>query len=83
MGKTSNAVKAKWDREHYDFLAVRIPKGSKAEVCALAERHGMSQAQFVRWAILQACSEEERAGLSALLIEPSKAKNPKNANGGG
>lgn len=83
MGKTSSIVKNHWNAAHYDVINIRLPQGSRDEIKAIAQKHNLSMVQFVRWAILQACSEEERAGLSALLIEPSKAKNPKNANGGG
>lgn len=42
MGKTSNAVKDRWNAEAYDSLRIRIPKGRKAIVEAVAEARGMS-----------------------------------------
>lgn len=42
MGKTSNAVKDRWNAEAYDSLRIRIPKGRKATVEAVAKARGES-----------------------------------------
>ena len=42
MGKTSNAVKDRWNAKAYDDLRIRIPKGRKAAVEAYARSGGES-----------------------------------------
>ena len=42
MGKTSNVVKDRWNAEAYDSLRIRVPKGRKATVEALAKARGES-----------------------------------------
>lgn len=66
MGKTSSAVKARWNREHYDCLGVRLPKGSLDEVKWLASTRGLTVSQFLRQAILQSCTDAELLELDAL-----------------
>ena len=75
MSKTSYTVKNRWNKKAYDCIAVRLPKGSSEEVKALSESRGMSQAQFVRMAVLAYCTEEERTKLVALVKEPQNTKN--------
>jgi len=60
MGYTSSEVKNRWNKKHYDVISSRLPKGCREEINLLARNHGMSTAQFIRWAILQAVSEAER-----------------------
>ena len=40
MGKTSSAVKNRYNAKAYDQLPIRIPKGRKADVEAYASAHG-------------------------------------------
>lgn len=42
MGKTSNTVKDRWNRQNYDSLLVRLPKGRKADIEAHAQSKGVS-----------------------------------------
>ena len=42
MGKTSAAVKNKWNSEKYDRIALMVPKGKKEEYKAIAEANGES-----------------------------------------
>lgn len=42
MGKTSNAVKDRWNAKAYDQTLIRLPKGRKADADALAEARGLS-----------------------------------------
>ena len=42
MGKTSNAVKDRWNAEAYDSLRIRVPKGRKETVEAIAKERGES-----------------------------------------
>ena len=66
MGYTSSKVKARWNAEHYDSIAIKLPKGSRDELNALARKRGMSTTQFLRWAVLQAASADERAQMPTL-----------------
>ena len=52
MGKTSSAVKNRYNAKAYDQLPIRIPKGQKATVQAAAEAAGESVNEFVQKAIL-------------------------------
>ena len=42
MGKTSAAVKNKWNDANYDRIALVVPKGKKEEYKAIAEANGES-----------------------------------------
>ena len=42
MGKTSSAVKARYNAKAYDRLAITIPKGRKATVEQYAQGRGVS-----------------------------------------
>ena len=42
MGKTSNTVKDRWNRQHYEEIKVRLPRGRKADITAHAQSKGLS-----------------------------------------
>lgn len=42
VGKTSNAVKDRWNAKVYDSTLIRIPKGRKADVDAYCREHGLT-----------------------------------------
>ena len=42
MGKTSSAVKDRYNAKAYDEIKVRVDKGRKAEIKTHAEAHGQS-----------------------------------------
>ncbi|MBQ6717028.1 MAG: hypothetical protein IJN21_10960, partial [Clostridia bacterium] len=42
MGKTSSAVKNRYNAKAYDQIPVRVPKGRKADVEAYAKAQGQS-----------------------------------------
>lgn len=42
MSKTSNAVKDRWNKNNYEEVKIRIPKGRKADVEAHAKGKGES-----------------------------------------
>lgn len=42
MGKTSTVVKDRWNAKAYDQVAVRVPKGRKADIEAYAKEKGKS-----------------------------------------
>ena len=52
MGKTSSAVKQRYNEKAYDRLAITIPKGQKATVQAAAEREGESLNGYTNKALL-------------------------------
>ena len=42
MGKTSRAVKNRYNAKAYDQLPIRVPKGRKAAIDAYVKEHGES-----------------------------------------
>lgn len=42
MSKTSTASKSKWNKANYDEIKLRMPKGKKEELRALALSSGIS-----------------------------------------
>lgn len=52
MGKTSSAVKNRYNAKAYDQLPIRIPKGQKATVEAAAQEAGESVNQYTQKALL-------------------------------
>ena len=53
MGKTSTAVKNRYNAKAYDQLPIRLPKGQKATVQAAADNAGESVNQYTQKALLQ------------------------------
>ena len=64
MGKTSSAVKQRYNEKAYDRLAITIPKGQKAAVEAAAQALGESVNQFTGRAILARMGLQEWPALS-------------------
>ena len=52
MGKTSAAVKNKWNANAYDRIAVVVPKGKKDEIKAHADSRGESVNAYI-WRLIQ------------------------------
>lgn len=42
MGKTSNTVKDRWNRQNYEEIKVRLPRGRKADITAHVQSKGLS-----------------------------------------
>ena len=42
MGKTSNTVKDRWNRQNYEEVKVRLPRGRTADITAHAQSKGLS-----------------------------------------
>ena len=59
MGKTSNTVKDRWNRQNYDSLLIRLPKGKKERIQNFAQSVGESVNGFINRAIDEAMKEEE------------------------
>ena len=51
MGKTSSAVKDRYNAETYDEIKIRVPKGQKDLIQAHAEAQGESTNGFINRAI--------------------------------
>lgn len=61
MGKTSSAVKNRWNAAHYDRIMIQLPKGMKDDFKAACEANGTSMNAVVREAVedyLEAHSSE-------------------------
>ena len=61
MGKTSSAVKNRYNDKTYDRINLVVPKGNKELIKAHAESHGESTNAFINRAIAEAI-ERDRAG---------------------
>lgn len=51
MGKTSSAVKDKYNKKAYDEIKVRVAKGQKEKIQNHSEAHDMSVNSFINDAI--------------------------------
>ncbi len=51
MGKTSAAVKNKWNKNNYDRIEINVPKGEKDIIKAHAQSIGESTNEFIKRAI--------------------------------
>lgn len=58
MSKTSTASKSKWNKANYDEIKLRMPKGKKEELRALALNSGTSINQYCLNKIFQ--TEEKK-----------------------
>ena len=47
VSKAQMKAVAKWQKENYDVVKMKVPKGEKAEIKAHAEAHGESMNAFV------------------------------------
>ena len=59
MGKTSNAVKDRYNAKAYDDIRLRVPKGKKDQIQAFAEAHGESLNGFLNRLIDEAMGVEK------------------------
>ncbi len=60
MGKTSAAVKNKWNASAYDRIAVVVPKGQKDVIKAHADSRGESVNAFIQRAIAEAMARDQK-----------------------
>ena len=51
MGKTSSAVKDRYNAKAYEDIRLRVKTGEKEKIRAAAEQHGMSLNAFIAEAI--------------------------------
>lgn len=62
MGKTSSAVKDRYNAKTYDEIKVRVPKGEKDLIQAHAEAHGESTNGFINRAITETMERDKADG---------------------
>lgn len=64
---TSNEVKDRWNREHYDKITFRTGNGGAAAIKAMAAYHGMSMAEYLRHLVIKDAEAEGKPDISAIL----------------
>ena len=64
MGKTSSAVKDRYNAKTYDDIRLRVPKGQKERIQAFAEANGESLNGFLNRLIAEAMGEDKTADIS-------------------
>ena len=58
MGKTSSAVKDRYNAKTYDEIKIRVPKGQKDLIQAHAEAQGESTNGFINRAVSEAMERD-------------------------
>ena len=75
--------KDRWNSEHYDQVIIRLPKGARDELKAIAGAKGMSVAGYLKHLVVadldaqtEPMAEILRGGVAAILDElpPQKAR---------
>ena len=61
MGKTSNAVKDRYNAKNYDDIRLRVPKGEKEKIQAFAEAQGETVNCFINRLIAEALGVDKTA----------------------
>ena len=61
MGKTSNAVKDRYNAKAYDDIRLRVPKGQKEKIQAYAESRGETVNGFINHLIAEAMGVDKTA----------------------
>ena len=59
MGKTSNAVKDRWNSQNYDDIRIRVPKGQKQTIQNAAQDAGESINTYTAKALLMRMGLEQ------------------------
>ena len=62
MGRTSSAVKDRYNAKAYDEIKVRVNIGRKAEIQSYAEAHGQSVNGFINRAIDETMGRDKEGG---------------------
>lgn len=62
MGKTSSAVKDRYNAKAYDEIKVRVSKGKKETIQSHAEAHGQSVNGFINSAIDEKMERDMEGG---------------------
>lgn len=64
---TSPEVKDRWNKKHYDRLELRVYKGGKVEVQALADDAGLSVSEYIRVAIKEKAEKDGKSDILQIL----------------
>lgn len=67
IGNTSTAAKNKYNKANYDQISIRIRKGGRDAIQALADYHGMSQAEYIRHLVIQDAKSAKFGDISAII----------------
>jgi hypothetical protein len=67
MGKTSNAVKDRYNAKSYDDIRVRVPKGMKEKIQAYADANGETVNGLINRLLENALGVDKTAEASADL----------------
>ena len=59
MGKTSNAVKDRYNAKTYDDIRLRVPKGEKERIQTFAEARGETVNGFINRLIAEAMGADK------------------------
>ena len=73
MGKTSSAVKNRYNAKAYDQLPIRVPKGRKGEIEAYAQARGESVNGLVNLLLREAMQKSEDEWKRASEEQPGDA----------
>lgn len=73
MGKTSSAVKDRYNAKAYDEIKIRVPKGQKDLIQAHAEAQGESTNGFINRAISETMERDKVK--QAMAKEPQRNGN--------
>lgn len=73
MGKTSTAVKARWNAQHYDQIKLQVKKGYKDKYRAYAQSKGVSLTKLI-------CDLVEKDMKAAGFAAPDGAEQEENEN---
>ena len=60
MGKTSSAVKDRYNAKAYDALTLRVPKGYKAVIQSQADAAGQSLNAYIKESIDRRMEQDKR-----------------------
>lgn len=64
---TSPEVKDRYNRKHYDQVIIRVGKGGREALKALAEANGMSLSAYIRTLIIRDSQANGNGDISAIL----------------
>lgn len=64
---TSNEVKDRWNREHYEQVQFRVGVGGREAIKAMAAYNGMSMAEYIRHLVIQDAKSNDKGDISAIL----------------
>lgn len=64
---TSSEVKDRYNRKHYDQVTIRVGKGGRDAIKAVADSRGMSLAAYIRHLVIEDTKRHGNGDISAIL----------------